>query len=61
MGKFSRMIQDSILFEMSITETEIRRLEDKEQTEGLSNPEYHTLTMLKRKLKRLRSKRLRSM
>ena len=55
MGKFSRMIQDSILFEMSITETEIRRLEDKEQTEGLSNPEYHTLTMLKRKLKRLRS------
>lgn len=53
--KYSKMIQDSILYEMSVTQDEIVRLKTKLNDEGLSNMEYHTLQMLQKKLRRLRS------
>ena len=53
--KFSKMAQDSILYDMSRTQEEIVRLKTKLNDEGLSSPEYHTLQMLEKKLRQLRS------
>lgn len=53
--KLSRMAQDSILYDMSVTQDEIVRLKTKLANEGLSSPEYHTLQMLEEKLRQLRN------
>ena len=52
--KFSRKEQDQIMNDISITEEEIIRLKLKQSKEGLSSPEYHTLQMLEKRLRRLR-------
>lgn len=52
--KLSRMAQDSILFEMSVTQDEITKLKQKHNDEGLSEPEWNTLKMLEKKLRGLR-------
>lgn len=49
-----RTDQDQVLFEISKLTDEIIRLQDKQECEGLSNYEYHTLKAKQNKLRALR-------
>lgn len=53
--KFNYKEKDQIVNEITKTEDEIIRLKNKLNNEGLSSPEFHTLEMLKKKLRRLKS------
>ena len=53
--KFNYREKDEIVNDIQKTEDEIIRLKNKLCDEGLSSPEYHTLEMLQRKLRRLKS------
>ena len=56
MRRFSRTEQDQIMFDISKLTEEIVRLQNKQEAEGLSNYEWHTLKGKQKDLKDLRRK-----